>query len=129
MPAALRSPDYKPDLRVTKTAGLVAGAAFRADDFASVEEFINLLARAVRQFHTYPSTSPLCSDAVAACHKVYATLERRDRLVFRVTPTELIVDDIGIGAGTIIEHELVRRLHRAHIAAIDFDRIASPRDF
>jgi hypothetical protein len=129
MPAALRSLDYKPDLRVTKTAGLVAGGAFRADDFASVEEFVNLLARAVRQFHTYPSTSPLCSDAIAACHKVYATLERRDRLVFRVTPTELIVDDIGIGAGTVIEQELVRRLHRAHIAAIDFDRIASPRDF
>jgi hypothetical protein len=129
MPAALRSLDYKPDVRATKTAGLVAGGAFRADDFASVEEFINLLARAVRQFHTYPFTSPLCSDAIAACHKVYATLERRDRLVLRVTPTELIVDEIGVGAGTVIEQELVRRLHRAHIAAIDFDRIASPRDF
>ena len=129
MPAALRSLDYKADVRATKTAGLVAGGVFRAEDFASVEEFINLLARAVRQFHTYPSTSPLCSDAVAACHKVYATLERRDRLVLRVTPTELIVDEIGVGAGTVIEQELVRRLHRAHIAALDFDRIASPRDF
>jgi hypothetical protein len=108
---------------------VAASGAFRADDFASVEEFLNLLARAVRQFHTYPSTSPLCSDAVAACYKVYATLERRDRLVLRVTPTELIVDEIGVGAGTVIEQELVRRLHRAHIAAIDFDRIASARDF
>ena len=49
--------------------------------------------------------------------------------MLRVTPTELIVDEIGVGAGTIIEQELVRRLHRAHIAAIDFDRIASARDF
>ena len=129
MPAALRSLDYKPDIRPTKAAVAAGVGVFRADDFAAVEEFLNLLARAVRQFHTYPPTSPLCSDAVAACHKVYATLERRDRLVLRVTPTELIVDEIGVGAGTVIEHELVRRLHRAHIAAIDFDRIASVRDF
>ena len=66
---------------------------------------------------------------MAACHKVYATLERRDRLIVRVTPTELIVDDIGLGTGTIVEHEIVRRLHRAHIASIDFDRSASIRDF
>src|SRR5258708_7972471 len=91
MPAALRSLDYKPDVRPTKTAVLVASGAFRAEDFPSVEEFLNLLARAVRQFHTYPSTSPLCSDAIAVCHKVYATLERRDRLVLRITPNELIV--------------------------------------
>jgi hypothetical protein len=133
MPVALRSLDYKPDVRPTKTAGssagLVTGGALRADDFATVEEFLNLLARAVRQFHTYPSTSPLCSDAIAACHKVYASLERRDRLVLRVTPTELIVDEVGVGAGTVVEQELVRRLHRAHIAAIDFDRMATARDF
>ena len=83
MPAALKSLDYKPDVRPTKTATVAASGAFRAEDFAAVEEFLNLLARAVRQFHTYPSTSPLCSDAIAACHKVYATLERRDRLVLR----------------------------------------------
>ena len=102
MPAALRSLDYKPDIRPTKAAVAAGVGVFRADDFAAVEEFLNLLARAVRQFHTYPPTSPLCSDAVAACHKVYATLERRDRLVLRVTPTELIVDEIGVGAGTVI---------------------------
>jgi hypothetical protein len=127
MPAALRSVDYKPDARPTKTVSPGIGSALRADDFAAVEEFLNLLARAVRQFHTYPATSPLCADAIAACHKVYATLDRRDRLVLRVTPTELIVDEIGVGAGTVVEHELVRRLHRAHIASID--RASAPTLF
>lgn len=101
----------------------------RADDFGAVEEFLHLLARSVRQFHTYPPTSPMCADAIYACHKVYATLERRDRLTVRVTPNELIVDDIAIGTGTVVEHELVRRLHRAHIASIEFERSASIRDF
>ena len=129
MPAALRSLDYKPEVRPTKTVSPGTGSPLRADDFPVVEEFLHLLARAVRQFHTYPPTSPLCADAIAACHKVYATLERRDRLIVRVTPTELIVDDIGIGNGTVVEIELVRRLHRAHIATVDFDRNASVRDF
>jgi hypothetical protein len=124
----MRSPDYKADVRPAKTVSPGTGTVLRADDFGSVEEFLHLLARAVRQFHTYPPTSPLCADAVYACHKVYATLERRDRLTVRVTPTELIVDDIGLGTGTVVEHELVRRLHRAHIASIDFDRNASIRD-
>ena len=57
-----------------------------------------------------------------------ASLDGRDRLACRVTPRELIVDDIGIGAGTIVEHEIVRRLHRTHVAALDIDRTASPRD-
>lgn len=97
-------------------------------DRVSVEEFLQLLARAVRQFHTYPAISPLCTDAITACHKVFASLDRDDRLVLRVTPNELIVDEVGVGSGTIVEYELVRRLHRANIAALDIDRVASPRD-
>jgi hypothetical protein len=128
MPAALRSVDYKPEVRPIKTVSPGLGTVPRADDFGAVEEFLHLLARAVRQFHTYPPTSPMCGEAIAACHKVYATLERRDRLAVRVTPTELIVDDIGLGTGTIVEHEIVRRLHRVHIASIDFERSASIRD-
>jgi hypothetical protein len=100
----------------------------RPADFPAVEEFLQLLARAVRQFHTYPATSPLCIDAISACHKVLASLDGRDRVACRVTPRELIVNDIGTGGGTIVEHEVVRRLHRAHVAALDIDRIASPRD-
>src|SRR5215218_7814084 len=107
-------PNYKTEFLADKS---VAGG-HRSEDFVVVEEFLNLLARAVRQFRTYPSTSPLCTQVIAVCHKVLASLERRDRLVFRITPTAVIVDDVGIGAGTIVEQELARRLHRAHVVSI-----------
>ncbi len=103
-----------------------AGTPDRA--LVAVEEFLQLLGRAVRQFHTYPPTSPLCRDAVAACHKALAALDRGDRLALRVTPRELVVDETGLGAGTIIEHELVRRLHKARVSGIEIDRGASARD-
>ena len=101
----------------------------RPPDLAAVEEVLQLLAKAVRQFHTYPATSPLCVDAVAACHKASVALQGRGQLVVRVAPRELLVDEIGVGAGTVIEHELVRRLRRAHVAGLAIDRAASPRDF
>jgi hypothetical protein len=146
MPSLSTSVDDERDLRRDETARPAAAGAARSDgrprtsqaaveapvvrpaDFPAVEEFLQLLARAVRQFHTYPATSPLCTDAISACHKVLASLDGRDRLACRVTPRELIVNDIGIGAGTIVEHEVVRRLHRAHVAALDIDRSASQRD-
>jgi len=56
------------------------------------------------------------------------TLDRRDRLVIRVTPNALIVDEIGVGRGTVVEHELVRRLHRAHIASVDFGKTMSAQN-
>lgn len=134
MPSATTSPDYKLDRPRNKTAGS-GGAQTRADDpawrpadWATVEEFLRLLARAVRQFRTYPSTSPLCADAIAACQKVFASLGGRQRLEIRIVPHELIIDEIGVGAGTIVEHELVHRLHRSHIASLDIDSGASPRD-
>src|SRR5205814_4141049 len=105
MPDGSTAVDYKPDQRAAKTAGKPASA---------VEEFLQLLARAVRQFHTYPATSPLCTDAIAACHKLFATLDR-ERLELRVTPHEFMLDEAGIGARTIVEHELVRRLHHARV--------------
>jgi hypothetical protein len=95
---------------------------------AAAEQFLQLLAKAVRQFHTYPSTSPLCTDAIAVCQKALAALDRGDRLTLCVAPREFIVDDTGLGAGTIVEHELVRRLHKAHVAGLDVERTASPRD-
>ena len=103
------------------------GAA-TAKSAAPVEEFLQLLARAVRQFHTYPETSPLCTEAVAASHKALASLDCGERLVLRVTPREFVVDDTALGAGTIIEQELVRRLHKARVAGLDFERHATPRD-
>jgi hypothetical protein len=119
--------DVRPSARL-RTSQAVEAPVSRPADFPAVEEFLQLLARAVRQFHTYPATSPLCTDAISACHKVLASLDGRDRVACRVTPRELIVDDIGIGAGTVVEHEIVRRLHRAHVAALDVDRTASRRD-
>jgi hypothetical protein len=101
----------------------------RPDDFTGLETFLSLWARATRQFHTYPPTSPLCLDAIAACHKVFATMDRRDRLVLRVTPGEFIVDEFGVGSKTIVEQELVARLHRAHVASLEIDRRATVRDF
>jgi hypothetical protein len=125
MPAESTRANYKSERALDKAAPDTTVA--RPDDFVLVEEFLHLLARAVRQFHTYPPTSPLCTEAIAASHKVFASLDRRDRLVLRVTPTELIVDDVGVGAGTIVEQELARRLHRARVIALDIDRIATPR--
>jgi hypothetical protein len=95
---------------------------------ASVDGVLKLLARAIRQFHTYPATSPICVEATTACHDALAALPMRDRLSFRVTPQDLIVDEVTIGAGTVIEHELTRRLFRARVANLDIDRAATPRD-
>jgi hypothetical protein len=117
--------NYRSELAPDKPAPHTAVP--RPDDFVLIEEFLHLLARTVRQFHTYPPTSPLCAEAIAACHKALASLGRRDRLALRVTPTELVVDAVGVGAGTIVEQELVRRLHRAQVIALDIDRVATPR--
>src|SRR5579872_3316607 len=88
---------------------------------AAIDEFLHVLARAVRQFHTYPATSPLCAEAVAASHTALTAFDDGDRLALRVTPRELVVDDTGLGGGTIVEHELVRRLHKARVAGLDID--------
>jgi len=95
---------------------------------ATVDGVLKLLARAIRQFHTYPATSPICIEAITACHDALTALPMRDRLSFRVTPNDLIVDEATIGAGTVIEHELTRRLFRARVATLDVDRAATPRD-
>jgi hypothetical protein len=99
----------------------------RRGELVGVEEFLHLLARAVRCFHTYPPTGPLCTEAIAACHKALASFGGRDRLLFRVAPTELIVDEVGVGRGTIVEQELVRRLYRARVVGLEIDSSATPR--
>ena len=123
MPSSSAPGDYKTDAAALKNGSSDWGAA--------LEEFLQLLARAVRQFHTYPATSPMCADAINTCHKAFAALDRHDRLALRITPHEIVagdVHDIHIGAGTIVETEIIRRLHRAHVAALEIDRAASPRD-
>ena len=106
----------------------VAPPAATTDTAASVDGVLKLLARAIRQFHTYPATSPICIEAITACHGALQALRHRDRLSFRITPHDLIVDEATIGAGTVIEHELTRRLFRARIANLEIDRTATPRD-
>jgi hypothetical protein len=97
-------------------------------DAAAVEGTLQLLARAVRQFHTYPATSPMCVDAITACHDALRSIQHRDRVVSRVTPSEFIVDDHQIGAGTVVEQELARRLFKLRVAGLELDCGATPRD-
>jgi hypothetical protein len=104
------------------------GTGWRPADFSAVQECLTLLAKAVRQFHTYPATSPLCLDAIAACQKSLVGLTSRDNLTFRVGAAEVIVDEVRTGAGTPVEHELARRLHRAQVAAVEIARTATARD-
>lgn len=91
------------------------------------EEFLQSLARMVRQFHTYPAASPKCVDAVEECHRLLGGLDP-DRLVLLVTPRELMVEGVAIGRGTVIGHELARRLYDARVVTVSIDRAATPRD-
>jgi hypothetical protein len=100
----------------------------RPVDAPAVDEFLVLLARAVQQFHTYPPASKICQAAIDACQRVLVSLDGREHLVFRVTPRELIVDEVGIGKGSIIEQELARRLHAASIAQMTIERDCSARE-
>src|SRR5688572_10893683 len=85
-----------------KTAG--ARAHTRPPDWKAVEDLLGLLARAIQQLHTYPPTSPLVVNAIEACQRALATFATRDALSFRVSPSDLIVDEIPIGRGRQIEH-------------------------
>jgi hypothetical protein len=100
----------------------------RTADAVAIEDLLHLLGRAIQQFHTYPPTSQMCLGAVEACQRALVSLEVRDQVAFRVTPRELIVDETPIGAGTLIEHELARRLHAASIAHVVIEREASGRE-
>ena len=116
--------DYKVGTTGHKTAPSEGACA----DTAAVVNFLQLLGRAARQSRTYPATSPLCVDAMAACHRAFVAIEGKP-LTFRVSPRDLIVDDVRIGRDSIIEHELARPLHRSHVTSVEIDHTASPRDW
>jgi hypothetical protein len=116
--------DYRVRTAAHKTAAVVAPAAD-----AATADFLQLLGRAVRQFHTYPANSPLCIEAIDACHHAFTALEPGPPLVCRIVPSAVIVDHMEIGRGSIVEQELARPLHRARVAALDIDRAASARDW
>src|SRR5688572_31851341 len=97
------------------------------DDASRVEEFLQSLARAIRQFHTYPATSPRCVEAVEESHRALALVEV-DTLPCIVSPHELLVNGGAVGRGTLVEHELARRLYEARCQALEINRIATRRD-
>jgi hypothetical protein len=100
----------------------------KASDSSAVEDFLHLLARAIQQFHTYPPTSQMCVNAIEACQRALVTLDGREQVTFRVLPHELVIDEVAVGAGSILEHELARRLHSAAIAQVTIERAASTRE-
>ena len=104
------------------------GAAARSAESGRAEECLQLFARAVQQLHTYPTTSPLCQQAVEAWHRALSQLEQRDHLDFRVSPHELTIDEVPVGRGGLIEGELARRFHGAGIAQVTIERAASTRE-
>jgi hypothetical protein len=122
---ATRTPDAPPG------AGAADGARevpAKATGVSTVEDFLKLLARSLQHFHTYPATSPLCVDAVTACVSSLATVPGIERLLFVVEPRDLRAGEVKLGAGTVIEFELARRLHGARVSTIEIDRAASIRD-
>jgi hypothetical protein len=100
----------------------------RPPDGGAVDTFLQLLARAVQQFRTYPPTSPLCLHAIETCHRALVSIGTRDQVDFRIAPRALLIDDAETGRGTIVEHELASRLHAASVAAVSIDRAASLRE-
>ncbi len=137
MSVHVRAGDYTSDGRLTSLGRGRPAASVKAQtppsvarsaDAAAVDEFLLLLGRAIQQFHTYPPTSQICQTAIDACQRALVSLEGRDPLVFRVMPREVIVDDVGVGKGSIIEQELARRLHAASIAHMAIERGCSARE-
>jgi len=119
-----RSIDYRVRTAADKTAGPGGAGADSA-----IVEFLQLLGRAVRQFHTYPAASPLTVEAVDACQRAFAAIEPGPALVCRVVPWALIVDGVEIGRDSVVEQELARPLHRARVASLAIDRATSGRDW
>lgn len=97
-------------------------------DLKGVEETLQLLGRAVRQLHTYPPSSPLCSDAIEATLRALVALDGPQQWHFRVHPQALIVHETRIGNGTIVGQEIAARLHRARVAAVTVERDCTTRD-
>ena len=124
----MANPVESVDYRVRRTADKNAAGAVPARH-AAVVDFLQLLGRAARQFHTYPAASPLCTDAIDACHRAFMALGLDQPLAFRVAPRALLIDDDAVGRGTIIEQELSRPLHHARVASLEIDRAVSVRDW
>lgn len=95
----------------------------------AVLEFLQLLARAERQFRTYPATSRLCTDAIDACQAAFVALRLEQPLLIRVTARQLLVGDEAVAPDPAIEHDLRQPLRAARVASIELDCHASARDW
>ncbi len=100
-----------------------------ADRERAIVEFLQLLARAARQFRTYPATSTLCTEAIDACHRAFVALAIDEPLLVRLTSQQLLVFDEPIATDTAIEQELRRPLYAGRVGSIEFERGASARDW
>src|SRR5690349_15590418 len=85
-------------------------------------EFLQLLARAARQFRTYPPASTLCTDAVDACHRAFIAVAADEPILVRITSQHLLLFDEPVAADVAIEQELRRPLHAGRVASLEFDR-------
>src|SRR5688572_2254004 len=107
-----------------KPVGVTAPAAHA--ELARVEEFLQALGKSIRQYHTYPATSPKCVAAVDECHRTLALIEP-DAFTCVVGPRDLLVSGTAV-ARTPLTEEVARRLHEARCQAIEVERSASRRD-
>ena len=94
----------------------------------AIETFLMLLAKAVRQLHAYPVTSPVCVDAVNACRHHLASIDGPDEISLTITPDLLQVHEHAVGDSTFIRQELTRRLRRARVADLSVHRECTARD-
>ncbi|HEX6317098.1 MAG TPA: HEAT repeat domain-containing protein [Gemmatimonadaceae bacterium] len=102
-----------------------AGWSGRVD---AVDHFLTLFAKAVRQLHAYPVTSPVCVDAVGAARAHLAAIDGPDEMQFAVTPDALLMHEHVVGDGPFVRHELTRRLRRARVTSLTIQRDCTVRD-
>ena len=124
----MTNPVGKTDYKVRRTPDKPAPVPEDAGA-AAIVDFLQLLGRAARQFHTYPATSPLCTDAIDACHRAFMQLDIDGPFTFRVAPRAIVVGDEFLGGDTIIEQEVARPLHRVRVASVEIERGVSIRDW
>src|SRR5262249_3041179 len=104
-------------------------AACQGKTAVDIFAFLQQLARSVRQLRTYPASSPLCTDAIDACHAAFVALTLTEPLMLRVTAKHLLLGDDPVAADPTIEHDLRRPLRAAGIGSIEFDANATVRDW
>jgi len=103
--------------------------ADQTDQPPAIGDFLQLLARAARQFRTYPATSTLCTEAIDACHAAFLALAHDDALVMRITSQQLLIGDQPVAIDVTVDHELRRPLHACRVTTVEFERGTASRDW